>query len=72
MLARGDQRKIIVLFGKRNKAQLRRMRDRRDGHAPIGATLRHRGCDRIMRARLVPVTLGAFIAEHAVDQDARA
>src|ERR1700741_10950 len=46
--ARRHQRKIIVLFGKRNKAELGRMRDRRDGHAPIGATLRHRSCDRVM------------------------
>ena len=48
------------------------MRDRRDGHAPVGAVLRHRGGDRVVRARLIPVTVRARRAEQAVDQDAGA
>jgi len=44
-LARRDNCKIIVLFGEWNKAEVRRLGDRGDGHAPIGAALRHRGSD---------------------------
>src|SRR4051812_40404794 len=59
LLARRHQRKIIMLVGKGNETQVRRMGHRRDGHAPVGAMLRH-GCgDRVMRARLIPVAVGA-------------
>src|SRR4029079_1592879 len=55
LFARLHQREIIMLFGKGNETQVRRMGHRRDGHAPVGAVLRD-GCrHRIMRARLIPV-----------------
>ena len=61
-----------MLFGERNEAQSRRVRDRRDRHAPIGAMLRYRRGDRIVRARLIPVAVGPGLAEQPVDQDAGA
>src|SRR5258706_11069318 len=48
------------------------MRDRRDGHAPVGAMLRYRRRDRVMRARLIPVAVRTGVSEQPVDQDARA
>ncbi len=62
LFARRYQREIIMLFGKRNEAQARGVRDRRDGHAPVGALLRHGGCDRVMRARLIPVAVRARVS----------
>ena len=72
LLARGHQREIIMLFRQRNEAEARGMRHRRDGHAPVGAMLRHGGGDRVVRLRLIPVAVGTRIAEQPVDQDARA
>ena len=71
-LARGDQREIIMLFRQRNESKSRGMRDRRDGHAPIGAVLRHGGGDRVVGLRLVPVAIRSDVAEQPIDQDARA
>jgi len=61
-----------VFFGEGNKAKIRCARDGCDGHSPIGAFLRHRGRDCIMRSRLVPVPVWASLTEQAVNQDARA
>src|SRR5260370_17063650 len=72
LLARRHQREIIMLFRHRNEAQPRSLPARRNGHAPVGAMLRHRGCDRVVRARLIPVTVRARVCEQPVDQDARA
>ena len=54
-----------MLFGVRNEAEPGRMRDRRNRHAPVGAMLRHRGCDRIVRARLIPVAVGPRFSKQA-------
>src|SRR4029077_5593195 len=48
LLSRGHQREIIVLLGERNEAKARCMRDRRDGHAPVGTMLGDRGRNRVM------------------------
>ena len=61
--ARRHQRKIIVLFGKSNKAEIGRMGDGRDNQPPIGAALRHRCCDRVVRTRLIPVAVRACVTE---------
>ena len=72
LLSRRHQREIIMLFRERNETEFRRMRDRRNRHTPVGAMLRYGSRDRIMRARLIPVTVRPVIAEQAVDQDPRA
>src|SRR6266478_7598067 len=72
LFARRHQREIIVLFGQRNEAEAGGGGDRGDGHAPIGAMLRHGGGHRVMRTRLVPVAVGTGISEQAADQDPRA
>src|SRR5450631_2086825 len=56
--ARGYQREIVMFFGKGNEAEAGGVGDRSDGHAPIGAMLRHGGGHRVMRTRLVPVAVG--------------
>src|SRR6202023_4052830 len=72
VFARRHQREIIMLFRQRNEAEAGGVGDRGDGHAPIGAMLRHGGGHRVMRTRLVPVAVGARSAEQPADQDPRA
>src|SRR5712672_201471 len=69
LFARRHQREIIILFGKRDEAEAGGVGDRRDGHAPIGAMLRHGRGHRVMRTRLIPVAVGARISEQPADQD---
>src|SRR5207245_5041232 len=72
LLARAYQGEIVMLFSERNEAQSRGVRDGGDRHAPIGAMLCHGRGDRVVRARLIPVTVRPAITEQPVDQDARA
>src|SRR5215475_1559530 len=72
LLARFHQREVIMLLGIGNETQPRCMRDRRNGHAPVGAMLRHGSRHRIVRARLVPVAVGTRAIEQAVNEDAGA
>src|ERR1043166_3154004 len=72
LLARLHQREVIMLLGIGNETQPRCMRDRRNGHAPVGAMLRDGSGHRIVRAGLVPVAVRSDAIEQAVDQDARA
>src|SRR5262249_4931869 len=49
------QQEIVVLRRHRQESEVVEPGDRLDGDAPVGAALRHRGGDRIVRARLVAV-----------------
>ena len=60
--------KIVVLRCDRNEPKAKRVRDRLDGHAPVGALLRDRSRHGIMRARLVPVAGWPRAFEQNVDQ----
>src|SRR4051812_41582777 len=51
--ARGHQREIVMLLRKRNEAEPRGMRDRRDRDPPVSTMLRNRRRNRIVRARLI-------------------
>src|SRR4030088_3111981 len=59
LFARRHHREIIILFGKRDEAEAGGVGDRRDGHAPIGAMLRHGRGHRVMRKPLDPGSRGA-------------
>src|SRR5690348_4606010 len=69
VLAYGHERKVIVLLGKGDEAEIVSPRDRGDRHAPVGAMLRHRCCDRVVRTRLIPIAVRARFTEQPVDQD---
>ena len=67
-----DQQEIVVLGRDRQEAEPIEPRDRLDRDAPVGAALRHRGGDRVVRARLVAVAGRPRAGEQLVDQHARA
>ena len=72
LAARFAEQKIVLLGRDGQKGKPVHPRHRLDGDAPIGAVLRDRCGDRVMRARLVGVAGRPRAAEQAVDQDARA
>src|ERR1043166_1543903 len=49
-----DQQKIVTLRGERQEAEAVETGDRRNGHAPVGTALGHRGGDRVVRAQRGP------------------
>ena len=63
---------IVFLRRDRQEPEPVEFRHRRDRDAPVGAALRHRGGDRVVRARLVRVAGRALAAEQLVDQHAGA
>ena len=67
-----DQQEIVVLGRDRQEAEPVELRHRLDRDAPIGAALRDRGGDRVVRARLVGVAGRPRAREQLVDQHARA
>ncbi len=67
-----DQQEIVVLGHERQEREPVHPRHRLDRHAPVGAALRHRSRDRVVRARLVGVSRAASSPDQLVDQDARA
>ena len=72
MAAAFDQEKIIVLGRDRKKFETVQPGHRFDRDPPIGAALRHRRGDRIMRLGLIGVARWLRPCEQFVDQDAGA
>ena len=67
-----DQQKIVVFRRHRQEAEAVKFRHRLDGDAPVGAALRDRCGDRVVRLRLVGVARRPRAFEQFVDQHARA
>ena len=67
-----DQEEVIVLRRHRQEAKPIELRDWSDRDAPIGAALRDRGGDGVVRARLIAVARGPCAAKDLIDQNSRA
>src|SRR5437763_15880337 len=64
-----DQQEIVVFRRERQELEAVHARHRLDRDAPVGAALRDRGRDRVVRLRLVGVAGRAFAAKQTIDQD---
>src|SRR5262249_18897273 len=63
--------KVVILGRNRKKPEAVKPGNRLNGYPPIGATLHHRGGDRVVGTRLVAVARRPPAREQSVDQHAR-
>ena len=65
-------RKIVVLVREGLEAKARLLGDGFDGDAPVRPFLRYRGCNGVVRSRLMWEARGLQVAQQLIDQDASA